>query len=115
MSTESLTKVQHVIKAIEEVRVEANCKNIITVDLLMLILEVGKGQGVTGRDAEDLLGIGASKAHRLLDSLRTEQRNGARGYGLVEERPCKDDYRSIKRYPNARCRKLIETIENYIG
>jgi len=115
MSVSNLMKIQRIVKEVENIREESRSKNIVTTDLMLIILEIAKGNGVTGRDIEDLLGIGASKAQRLLDSLRDEQRSGARGYGLVEERPCPVDYRSIKRYPNARLQQLVKHIDEVMA
>ncbi|MBL4706514.1 MAG: hypothetical protein JKY54_18440 [Flavobacteriales bacterium] len=114
MPIETPVKLQQVIREFEELRVSSNCSHTVTIDLMLTILEVGKGNGVTGRDVEELLGISQSKAMRTMDVLRKEKRNGGRGFDLIKEKKDPTNHRAIVRLPNARLKAFMEKINAHL-
>lgn len=104
-------KTQKFLLALKKIRETSGCKSTLTADLILTLLEVGKSEGVSGRDIEKLLGMTASKAARLLDSLRETQSNGANGLGLVIEKPDNNNHRAILRYPNQKLKALLRNLE----
>ncbi|WP_415884753.1 hypothetical protein ACMXYO_08750 [Neptuniibacter sp. QD37_6] len=70
-------------------------------DMVITLLEVAKGHGITGRDIEEVLDTNSTTAARMLRLFDRIQANGKEGLDLVEARISPADYRAKLRFLNA--------------
>lgn len=71
------------------------------IDMVITLLAVAKGHGVTGRDIEEVLDTNSTTAARMLRLFDRVQANGKDGLNLVEARIDPIDYRAKLRFLNS--------------
>lgn len=82
-----------------------------SLNMVLTLLEVAKGHGVSGRDIEKVCSVSQAAASRNLRFLDTWQRAGKEGLDLVEVRNDPLDYRNKLRYLNANGEALMKRLE----
>lgn len=78
----------------------------------LVLLEVGKGKGVSGRDIEAALDVGNTVASRNLLRLMKKLPDGSSGLDFVETMEDPTDRRNTLRFPNANMKKFLARLEH---
>lgn len=82
--------------------------------MVLTLLEVARGNGVTGRDIEVVLDTNSTTAARMLRLFDKVQSNGKPGLDLVEARIDPTDYRAKLRYLNKNGEALIARVDEHL-
>jgi DNA-binding MarR family transcriptional regulator len=106
MRISQINKLQDAVKVLRDVHGE------MTVNQILALLEVAKGNGVTGRDIEAACDLKQSTASRIIRQLDAVQQSGkGAGLNLVEARLDPRDYRNRLRYLSPLGEELIEKLD----
>ncbi|WP_432473753.1 hypothetical protein [Amphritea sp. HPY] len=81
------------------------------VGMILTLLEVARGNGVTGRDIESLLDTNSTTAARMLRLFDRVRANGKPGLDLVEARIDPTEYRSKLRYLNKEGEEFMNMLD----
>jgi DNA-binding MarR family transcriptional regulator len=104
MNNQQISRLQRVIKVFKDVYPDMNA------NMMLVLLEVAKNQGITGQDIvnkHDIPQAVASRALRFLDAGPDPLRE----WGLCDMRIDPTDQRNRLRYPNAKMTKLLARLE----
>ena len=105
MNRQQINKMQSLLRAFQ--KFDAS----MPIPVALTMLEVAKGDGVTGRDLEARLDMSNATVSRNLLKMHDLRPDGNRGWDLLVNKEDPSDRRGTMRYPNDNLKKFIMQLE----